>query len=158
MREPIRAGDMVWLPNRMRANPPAEPTPLDLQALAYWDRIAAEPRRVIWAESVWAMVDCGSWGEHGLPSADLRKVNDEPTTMRFFGNPPAWDAPVTEGRYFGPPPAGDECAGGCGAPIGAYDTGVQMPLLDEPPRLVAWHVDCFLRNVLGPDISELTDV
>ncbi len=158
MHEPIQVGDRVWMPTPLRAQQPMMLPGVDHQALALEEDVTKDPGEVFSiGHDGWALVDLGTWGRHGCHVSELRRVNDEPTSMQFFGVASEWDAPVTEGRRFGLAPVGRPCAGDCDDPIGPRDTGVYIPQLnaDGTAEMSAWHRRCFLRNVLGPDADEL---
>ena len=70
----------------------------------------------------------------------------------------SWDAPVCDEKTHRDTPVDKSCAE-CFDPIGPHDQGMLIPYLtttvadtvERENTLEAFHLECFLRNVLGPN-------
>ena len=66
----------------------------------------------------------------------------------WFGK--SWGAPCCDPELHMPTPVGDLCVE-CAQPIEKTDQGMLIPFADMTPAVLgAYHLDCFLGNVLGP--------
>lgn len=67
--------------------------------------------------------------------------------MRWFG--PSWGAPCCDPERHIDTPIGEACAW-CDEPIGADDSGVTLGPLASPTDTDHHHLNCWLRQVVGP--------
>lgn len=67
-------------------------------------------------------------------------------TNGWFGED--WGAPMCRPEAHVATPVGEDCLH-CGEPIEENDKGSTMPMFGTPPRVVATHIECGLREVLG---------
>lgn len=74
------------------------------------------------------------------------------TTARWFGE--RGDAPIYDDAPEQETPVGEPCVH-CPDPIGEDDSGFTLPYATDPPTRVAYHRDCFRKEILGglPDLG-----
>lgn len=74
-------------------------------------------------------------------------------TMQFFGEP--WDMPALDDAEQVPTPVGQACVSPCGELIAEGEQGILIPgIVEGPmgapiPKMVAFHRECWIRNVIG---------